>query len=135
MALQRSPFLASLGRVLAAECQVVRRMTARAIRMVSPVAAGVLAVWGGVFFGLFSCGGYVWHWQLFEALLGVAMIATVVAPPWQLRSWPRRGVFVLALACGFVLTRAVASCFYPATPTSFGEFGRDVIHGLLRTPC
>jgi hypothetical protein len=76
-------------------------MTVRAIRMVSPVAAGVLAAWGGVLFGLLSCGGYVRHWQLFEAFLAAAMIATVIAPPWQLRSWLRRGVFVVALACGF----------------------------------
>ncbi len=30
-----------------------------------------LGVLGGIFFGLFSCGGYVWHKRLFYAVFAV----------------------------------------------------------------
>jgi hypothetical protein len=110
-------------------------MKAPQLRLVAPIAAGVLALWGGVFFGLFSCSGYAWHRQLFDILFPSVVVIAVAAPPWQLPPWLRRGIFVISLGCGFVLTRAVASAFWPAAPTSLEAFGRGVLSGLLTGPC
>jgi hypothetical protein len=90
---------------------------------------------GGVFFGLFSCGGYHWHEQLFWLVFAVGALGTIVTPPQALRAWPRRAGVVALAVIAFVTIRAVASAFYPATPGSWRQFAQAVLSGLLYGPC
>ncbi len=88
---------------------------------------------GGVYFGLFSCGGYAWHWY---ALLGIAALlsAWAVAAPVKKTVWGR--LWPLALApVAFVLAEAVAAPFYPAAPTSLDQYGAQFALTLQRGAC
>lgn len=105
------------------------------MKRVAPIAAGALAVLGGVFFGVFSCGGYVWHWELFEGLLAASLLFVLVLPPAPLRSWSRRAMFVMSVVCVFLVTRGVASAFYPAPPTSWEAFRRALVSAIVDGPC
>jgi len=104
------------------------------MRMTFPAVAGTLAVAGGIFLGLFSCGGYVWHQQLFAALFATSLLGSLLLPPDALKRWPRRAVVVATLAA-FVVIRAVASAFYPGTPRSIGVFVRAVLAGFWNPGC
>jgi hypothetical protein len=104
-------------------------------RLIAPSVAAGLALWGGVFFGLFSCGGYLWQQRLFDALFGITALVSLVVPPEQLRPPLRRGAFLAGVTCAFIVTRGVASAFYPAPPSSLGAFGRAVISGIVDGPC
>jgi hypothetical protein len=110
-------------------------MRVPSIRLVGPVAAGTLALWGGVYFGLFSCGGYVWHWQLFQVLLALALVLAIVVPPSSLRPLLRRATFAVSIIGAFILARGVASAFYPAAPSSLKDFGRAIVSGIVDGPC
>src|SRR5262249_10832531 len=105
------------------------------MKLVAPIAAGVLATAGGVFFGLFSCGGHLWHRQFFWLLLALPMIGAVAVPPTVLRWWPRRLAFIAAVLGLFVVTRGVASAFHPTAPSSWREFAQAVLVGLIDGPC
>jgi len=105
------------------------------MRMTFPAVAGILAVAGGIFLGFFSCGGYVWHQQLFAALFAVSLLGSLLLPPDALNRWPRRAVFVVVTLAAFLVIRAVASAFYPGTPTSIGVFVRAVLAGFWSPGC
>src|SRR4051812_8866702 len=105
------------------------------MRLAFPLLAGTLAVAGGIFFGLFSCGGYLWHEQLFGSVFATALLGTLVLPPSALERWPFRGGFVISALTTFIVARAVASAFYPGPPTSLATFARAVLSGLLGTSC
>jgi len=95
-----------------------------------PIAVATL---GGVYFGLFSCGGYVWHWTAFCWLLGISCIFTLAAP--SALSWPKRvGLFAIVIPA-FFFTEAVAAPFYPTVPSSFGDFLRLFVLTLKQGPC
>ena len=72
----------------------------------------LIACLGGIWFGLFSCGGYAWHKQLMHwSLVGLAAIV-VAFPPW---TWPatwRRLLLVLGLFVVFYLSLAMTAPFY-----------------------
>jgi hypothetical protein len=89
-----------------------------------PIAVAVL---GGVFFGLFSCGGYVWHWTAFRWLLGVSCILALAAP--STLSWPRRAGLIALVIPVYLIAEALAAPFYPDTPSSVGEF----LHRFVQT--
>jgi hypothetical protein len=105
------------------------------MRFALPISAGLVAVAGGVFFGLFSCGGYLWHRHVFWILLALPVIGATALPPTLLRPWPRRLAFVVSILAAFVTTRAVVSAFYPVAPTSWAEFAHAVWSGLVDGPC
>jgi hypothetical protein len=99
------------------------------------IAAITLAGLGGIYFGLFSCGGYVWHRQLFFGFLGALTLVALIFP-WR-RTSPicgRIGV-VAAIGLAFFFTEALAAPFYPAPPESWSEFMRLFLYTLERGPC
>jgi hypothetical protein len=93
------------------------------------------AVVGGLYFGLFSCGGYVSHRQIFDLLFGAVVLAMVALPPRRLRRIHARLLLGGGAIATFVLSSAVASALYPAPPVSFGEFLHLTWVGLRDGPC
>jgi len=94
-----------------------------------------LVIAGGIFFGLFSCGGYVWHKQLHTSLMAIASIFIMVAPPNFLLAIWRRVVFITTSLAIFVVVRASASAFYPAPPENISEFMKSFVIGAQYGPC
>jgi cytochrome bd-type quinol oxidase subunit 2 len=111
---------------------VIKRKSAR---NVPPILALVVAVLGGIFLGLFSCGGYVWHRQLIYLLLSVSVVLVLFVPTDWLKTRTRRVLFVVAIACLFAVVQSVASTFYPASPKSASEFTMNFLRALWYGPC
>ena len=107
----------------------------RALRVAAPIAAAALAAVGGVFFGLFSCGGYAWHRHLFWALLTPCLVFTAMAPAPVLRPASRRLTLIVCVLAGFVVIRGAASTFYPGSPASLMDFVRGTWLGITTGPC
>ena len=99
------------------------------------VLLGIAAVAGGLFFGLFSCGGYIWHKQIHMSLMVMAAVFILFEPPNFLTPlWKRISFLVLAFAV-FIIVSAAASAFYPATPANIPEFIQSFIRGIEYGPC
>jgi len=94
-----------------------------------------LVIAGGIFFGLFSCGGYVWHKQLHTSLMAIASIFIMVAPPNFLRNIWRRAAFITTSLVLFIVVRAFASAFHPAPPENISEFMKSFVIGVQYGPC
>lgn len=79
------------------------------------------AAMGGVYFGLFSCGGHKWHWHAFLGIVAAVLSAWAVAAPVKKAIWSR--LLPLALApVAFMLAEAATAPFYPDTPGSLDEY-------------
>jgi hypothetical protein len=110
----------------------------RQITLVSSIAIVVTAVWvvfGGLFFGLFSCGGYVWHREFFYTVLLVLSVVIIAAPSKALQRPHHKMIAVVLLFVSFLTVQAVASTFYPGPPRSISEFSKEFIAGLIYGPC
>jgi uncharacterized membrane protein (UPF0136 family) len=114
-----------------------RRQTALlpTLRVTAPVATLAIAVTGAVFFGTFSCAGYVWHSDLFWALLLACLTFATLLPIRALRSVPQRIAFIATVLAAFFVIRGAASTFYPAPPESWTDFGHGTWLGILYGPC
>ena len=56
------------------------------------------ALLGGIYFGLFSCGGYVWHRQLFWIIfLGLTLLVIFFSPNYLNAIW-KKVLFIIAVA-------------------------------------
>ena len=106
-------------------------------RLVSMVLVGtaIFSIAGGVYFGLFSCGGYVWHRQLFNSVFLVLLFAIIALPPRNSKTVRFKFTAVIVIVLCFVVVRAAASTFYPAAPESIGEFLGDFVLGVKHGPC
>lgn len=105
------------------------------LRVIPPVVAIAEAVAGGVYFGLFSCGGYGWHQDLFWIVFLSSLAFVMLVPPRALRGASKRLGFTTAAVAAFLIIRGAASAFYPAPPESWGEFGADTWIGIWYGPC
>mgnify|MGYP000420281509 CR=1 FL=1 len=107
-----------------------RPMNLRTLPTIALVSGAAV---GGAYFGLFSCGGYEWHWHAFLGIAALLSGWTVAVPVKKTiggRLWP------LALApVAFVLTEAAAAPFYPATPDSLDQYGAQFALTLQHGAC
>jgi hypothetical protein len=90
------------------------------------IAALAFACLGGIYFGLFSCGGYVWHRPLYFGLLAAITLVALVVPSRRTRPILERIGVVAGISVAFFFTEALAAPFYPATPESWSEFMRSL---------
>jgi hypothetical protein len=104
-------------------------------RNFSAVVAIIFAAIGGIYFGLFSCGGYAWHFKLFVLLLALITLLAVLFPGAFLRSWQRRIIFPLAVIFTYVLLQAVTAPFYPSSPSDIAKYVESFVHTLEFGPC
>jgi hypothetical protein len=100
------------------------------------VGSVVIAILGGVFLGLFSCGGYVWHKQAIAAAIVLLTLAALLAR-FATRGFAlwRSGAFVAIVVGGFFVSEATAAPFYPAPPESLSEFWQSFVRTLQYGPC
>lgn len=104
-------------------------------RFIAPTTCIVLVLCGGIWFGLFSCGGYVSHEEYFRISLGTCLGSSVVFPPQPLTKFSVRSLFAAGAIATFILVRAGASAFYPGAPSGFAEFVDLFRVGVLYGPC
>jgi len=122
-------------------------MTACKVRSLILNTCITLAIASGVFFGLFACGGYYWHWQL-QALLELSTsTAWVASTIYIYRNTPiaeRRLLSTIGLCLGFYLAMDVlfftvmasVGPFYAASPQSVDEWWQGFLFIWREgTPC
>jgi len=104
-----------------------------------PVA---IAVVGGIYFGLFSCGGYAWHKSLYNfVLMATIVICSIIL--WKKADKSKgRGKLIATLTIWIILVcatyttcEAAAAAFYPDSPTSLTDFWSRFLIGLKNGPC
>lgn len=122
-------------------------MTLSWLRRVLFVVCVVVAIVSGIYFGLFSCGGFVWHKQLHRGIEAVTAAAWVFATILIHRATPteqRRPlrillvctVFYFAIHEFFVLVMAVVGPFSIAPPQSVVDWWRGFLRiWQLGSPC
>jgi NADH:ubiquinone oxidoreductase subunit H len=89
----------------------------------------------GMFFGLFSCGGYAWHSQLFYLVVALLLLATFINPASYISKLHTKFIFLIFVAVIYFVFEASASVFYPAPPESLSEFFQSFWQGLEYGPC
>jgi hypothetical protein len=96
--------------------------------------AFLLAILGGLWFGLVSCGGYVWHKHLMQWTLAGLVLAFLLWPRSHSPNLARRALLSLAVVASFFVARALAAPFYPAF-AGFGDYFQLVWLALFTGPC
>lgn len=93
------------------------------------------SVIGGAYWGLFSCGAYVWHFRLY---VGMAIAVTGLAILLPSRTGPsltRATALPLIVLASFAMSEALVSPFYADSPDTLSEYGRLVLLTLRTGPC
>lgn len=95
----------------------------------------LLALLGGIYFGLFSCGGYAWHKTVFAWVLFAATVMWLLLRRTKQQPAVFRILVVLLVPLAFVIAEAASAPFYPAIPDSVGTFVRSLFRALEYGPC
>lgn len=110
-------------------------MSSVAKRNIAPISTLVFVSLSGIFFGFFSCGGYVWHSQLFYLVVAVLILATFIYPASYISKLYKKLIFLIFVAAIYFVFESSASAFHPAAPESFSEFIQSFWQGLEYGPC
>jgi hypothetical protein len=94
-----------------------------------------LAVLGGVFFGLFSCGGYIWHIQVYWAIALIFILGSMILKNKILNSMLSKILFPIFYLALFFISQSVAATFYPSAPENLSEFISNLFISLEYGPC
>jgi hypothetical protein len=95
----------------------------------------IFTVGGGIYFGLFSCGGYVWHKKMFVLSFSAALLYLFIWPLPKLSKMSIRSSFVAGNVILYFVVQSASSAFYPAAPKSWNEFIDIFIFKLINGPC
>lgn len=98
------------------------------------VFASVLISCCALYFGLFSCGGYVWHKELFRFVIPIIVISAILVPSNLLSSYKRKIAFLLILATGYVILEAAFATIY-FQGGNWREYGHTFITAIEFGPC
>ncbi|OYT91273.1 MAG: hypothetical protein CFE43_14355 [Burkholderiales bacterium PBB3] len=109
-------------------------MKADLIGHVLAFSALIFIASGAAYFGVASCGGYVWHKQMFCYVAPVIAISAVIVPGNRLPSFGSRVAFLLALLVGYFVIEAVGSMIYFGGE-NWREYGNLFIRALEYGPC
>lgn len=99
------------------------------------IAAFALALSGGCYFGLFSCGGDAWHEEAFFCVLVALVVVALMSSREHRRPLLSRLFVLLGVPAVFAIAEAAAAPFYPAAPGSWQEFSRGFLSAFERGPC
>ncbi|PND36228.1 hypothetical protein C1O66_21190 [Paucibacter aquatile] len=95
----------------------------------------MLLLLGAFFFGIASCGGYVWHKELFRVVSIAMWLLAVLVPSTLLSSWKRKLGFAAAMPVAYAVFESAVSTFYPGPPASIAEFGEFFLQAMEYGPC
>src|SRR3990167_1098819 len=95
----------------------------------------ILAVLGGIFFGLYSCGGYYWHIQVYWITALLFVISSIALKNQFLKTLTSKLLFQIIYLALFLASQSVAATFYPSAPESFSEFIRNFLITVEYGPC
>ncbi|KPF41870.1 hypothetical protein D621_21110 [beta proteobacterium AAP51] len=90
---------------------------------------------GAFYFGIASCGGYVWHKEAFRRVSITLYVAALACPSTLLPSLGRKVAFGIGLPLLFVLVESATAPFYPGPPTSIVEYGAIFLRAVEFGPC
>jgi hypothetical protein len=95
----------------------------------------LVAALGGVYFGLFSCGGFAWHKPAFFAVLVSMCAYAALRPSTLLPSTRSRAGFVVCVPAVYIILASASSAFYPSAPRSLDKFTALFLNALLLGAC
>lgn len=95
----------------------------------------LVAILGGVFFGLYSCGGYYWHIQAYWITALLFVIGSIALKNQLLNTLTSKLLFPIIYLALFLVSQSAAATFYPSTPESFSEFIRNFLITVEYGPC
>jgi hypothetical protein len=121
--------------LLGAQHPIWRSTPRYSIRNYLPFFCIFLAVEGGAYFGLFSCGGYAVVREIFDLVFFVSVVGVTFYGRGVLSSAPRRVAFFVGTLALFDVALATSSAFYPGPPTSVAEFIQAFLNGLFHGAC
>lgn len=110
-------------------------MSSVAKRNIAPITTAIFVSLGGVYFGLFSCGSYIWHSQLFYVVVTVLLLATLTYPANFIDNWYKKLIFLILLAAIYFVFEASSGAFYPTPANSLVEFVQLFWQGLVYGQC
>jgi len=90
---------------------------------------------GAVYFGLASCGGLAWHKDAFHMAATALYVLALALPSSVLPSWKAKLSFAIVLPAGYVLLESAVAPFYPAAPSSLGEYFALLFQAAEFGPC
>ncbi len=90
---------------------------------------------GAFYFGIASCGGYVWHKEAFRVVSIALYVAALVCPSSLLPSMLRKLAFAIGLPLLFALIESATAPFYPGPPSSLADYGAIFLRALEYGPC
>ena len=94
-----------------------------------------LAVLGGIFFGLYSCGGYYWHIQAYWITALLLVIGSVMLKSKMLKTLRSKLLFPINYLALFFASQSIAATFYPSAPESFSDFMSNFLITVEYGPC
>ena len=95
----------------------------------------LIAILGGIWFGLFSCGGYLLHKQLMIWSLVVMATMIIAIPPFDKNRIWHRVVLAIGLFITYFICQALIAPFYLLDFDSFAEYISQVLYALEYGPC
>ena len=90
---------------------------------------------GAFYFGIASCGGYVWHKEAFRGVSIALYVAALACPSSLLSSMVRKLAFAIGLPLLFVIVESATAPFYPGPPDSLAEYGAFFLRAVEFGPC
>ena len=103
----------------------------------------ILSLIGGIFFGLFTYGGYVWHHTLFDWIVIFSFLPFLFSVIYSLRNhftvnraFQYSAALLLLFVCSVIfyeLVRSATTPFYPATPDTIAAWFNQFTAELLYT--
>ena len=90
---------------------------------------------GAVYFGLASCGGYLWHKQAFRVICVGLYLAALLLPSSWLPTLKLKLAFAVLLPLLFVALESGVAPFYPGPPNSLSEYTAIFIQSVKFGPC
>jgi hypothetical protein len=113
---------------------IVRRMHVVVLRRILVSVLFSVCLSGGVYLGLYSCGGVMWHRDLIAGAGLVLVVAACVWPADFWRPWRRRLLLPLAMFLVFSVARGAAATFY-APPPTWSQALREFAVNVWVGPC
>ena len=90
---------------------------------------------GALYFGLASCGGYLWKKQAFLAISTALYVAALSFPSSLLHSVGRKLAFAIGLPPLYIVLESATAPFYPQPPNSLAGYGAIFLQALKFGPC